>query len=62
MIVDEVIRNKETIITRRAWLMQQFHPGFVWCMPAFATIAGNTGTNHILPTMFPTPPPRDNMV
>jgi hypothetical protein len=63
MIVDKVIRNKEAIVTTgRAWLTQQSHPSFIWRASSFAPIAWNAGANHILPTMFPTASPWDNMV
>jgi hypothetical protein len=62
MIIEKVIGNIEAIIARRMRLVQQFHPGFIRRTSAFVPVARNTGTNHIVPGVLPTPPPRNNMV
>jgi len=62
MVIEKVIGNIEAIVARRTRLMQQSHPCFLRRTSAFAPVARNAGTNHIVPYVLPTPPPRDNMV
>jgi hypothetical protein len=60
--VEQVVGDIEAVIARRTRLMQQFHPCFLWCASALAPVAGDTGTDYVVPVMLPTPPARDNMV
>ena len=62
VIIEKVIGNIEAIIARGLRLAQQSHPCFIRCTSAFAPVARNAGTNHIVPGVLPTPPPRNNMV
>lgn len=62
MIIDKVIRNIEAIIPWRRGLAQESHPCFIGSTSALVPVAGNTGTDHIVPGMFPTPPPWNNVV
>jgi len=62
VVIEKVIGNIEAIIARRARLTQQSHPCFIRRTSAFAPVARDAGTNHIVPDVLPTPPPRDNMV
>lgn len=62
VIIEKVIGDIETIIARRMRLVQQFHSCFVGGTSTFASIAGNTGTDYIVPGVFSTSPPWNNVV
>jgi len=62
MIIEKMIRNIKTIIAGRTWLAQEPHPGFIRCTSALVPVAGNTGTDHIVPGVLSTPPSWNNMV
>jgi hypothetical protein len=62
MSIEKAIGDIEAIIARRTRLMQQSHPCFIRRTSAFASVARNAGTNHIVPGVLSTPSPWNNMV
>jgi len=56
-------RNLEiAVVFGPGGLLHQSHPGFHRRSTRLTTIAGYTGTDHILPGMLPAPVTRDDMI
>lgn len=62
MTIEEVIGNIEAIVAGSVRLVQQSHIRFVRRTSTFVSVAGNAGTDHIVPGVLSASPPWDNVV
>jgi hypothetical protein len=53
---------KEWAVAGMGWWTNQFHPGLLRGSTRLATVAGDTGTNYILPGMLATSVAGDDVV
>ena len=62
MVGEKMVGDIEAVIPGSTRLVQQLHLGLLWGMSPFAPIAGDAGTDHIVPDMLPATPPGNDVV